>query len=170
SQAFGVAATTLVGQSLGANNLAKAEQYARFVHKTAVGTACTMGLMFILFSHPMARLYTSDVVVAGMAGTVLKILALAQPGQSTQLTLAGALRGAGDTLYPLYASVMGIWVFRVGATFLFVNVFSWGLSGAWIALVMDQYIRSAVVGLRFHSGKWKYLKAKVGDRDHAEVI
>lgn len=161
SMAFGVGATTLVGQSLGAGDTLKAEQYARFIRKIAVGTAMVMGLIFILFSHPLARLYTSDLVVAGMAGTVLKILALAQPGQSTQLTLAGALRGAGDTMYPLYASILGIWFFRVGATYLFVEGFGWGLIGAWIALVMDQYIRSFVIYLRFRSGKWKYIKARV---------
>lgn len=163
SQSFGVAATTLVGQSLGAGDAEKAEKYARLIRKVAMVTACTMGLVFILFSHPLARLYTSDLVVAGMAGTVLKILALAQPGQSTQLALAGALRGAGDTMYPLYASIIGIWVFRVGATYLFVNVFGWGLIGAWIALVTDQYIRSAVIYLRFRSGKWKHIKTRVGE-------
>lgn len=161
SQAFGVAATTLVGQSLGAGDTDKAERYARYIRKIATVTACFMGLIFILFSHPLARLYTSDLVVAGMAGAVLKILALAQPGQSAQLTLSGALRGAGDTMYPLYASIIGIWVFRVGATYLFVNVFGWGLIGAWIALVTDQYIRSIVIYLRFRSGKWKYIKARV---------
>ncbi|HYH04134.1 MAG TPA: MATE family efflux transporter [Bacillota bacterium] len=169
SMAFGVATTTLVGQSLGAGDPKKAEQYARFVRKIAVATACLMGLIFILFSHPLARLYTTDLVVAGMAGTVLKILALAQPGQSTQLTLSGALRGAGDTMYPLYASILGIWMFRVGATFLFVNVLKWGLMGAWVALVLDQYIRSTVIYLRFRSGKWKFIKARVSDEEIEKV-
>lgn len=161
SMAFGVASTTLVGQSLGAGDPQKAEHYARFIRKVAVGFACLMGLCYILFSHSLARLYTADLAVAAIAGTVLKLLALAQPGQSTQLSLAGALRGAGDTMYPLYASMVGIWGFRVGATYLFVNVFGWGLNGAWIALVMDQYIRSTIIYLRFQSGKWKTIKARV---------
>ena len=165
SKAFGVAATTLVGQSLGAGDTDLAERYACYIRKVAVFVACVMGSVFILFSHYLALLYTSDLIVAGMAGTVLKILALAQPGQSTQLTLSGALRGAGDTMYPLYASMLGIWGFRVGITYLFVNVFGWGLVGAWVALVLDQYIRSVVIYLRFRSGKWKYIKARVGKAD-----
>lgn len=169
SMAFGVAATTLVGQSLGAGDAAKAEKYARYIRKVAIFTASFVGLNFILFSNSLALLYTSNVVVAGMAGTVLKILALAQPGQSAQLTLAGALRGAGDTMYPLYASVVGIWFFRVGATFLFVNVLGWGLNGAWIALVMDQYIRSIIINLRFYSGRWKYAKARVSKEQIKEA-
>ncbi len=126
----------------------------------AILIACVMGLMFILFSYPMSRLYTSDLAVAAMAGTVLKILALAQPGQSTQLSLAGALRGAGDTVYPLLASFIGIWVFRVLVAYIFVSIFKWGLVGAWIALVLDQYTRSAIVYIRYHSGKWKYVRDK----------
>lgn len=156
SMAFGVAATTLVGQSLGAGDPEQADNYARSIRKLAIFTACLIGLGFLLFSHPLARIYTTDLAVARMAGTVLKILALAQPGQSSQLTLAGALRGAGDTMYPLYASALGIWVFRVGITYIFVNLLHWGLTGAWVALVMDQYIRSFVIHLRFYSGRWKY--------------
>ena len=124
-----MAATTLVGQSLGAGELKKAQRYASIVHHMAIAVACLMGLVFLLFSHPLARLYTDDLEVAALAGTVLKILALAQPGQSTQLTLAGALRGAGDTMYPLYASIFGIWIFRVAVAFVFVNVLGWGLIG-----------------------------------------
>lgn len=165
SKAFGVAATTLVGQSLGAGDTDLAERYARYIRKVAFFIACITGTVFILFSHSLALLYTSDLIVAGMAGTVLKILALAQPGQSTQLALSGALRGAGDTMYPLYASMLGIWGFRVGMTYLYVNVFGWGLIGAWVALVLDQYIRSIVIYLRFRSGKWKYIKTRVGGAD-----
>jgi putative MATE family efflux protein len=165
SMAFGVAATTLVGQSLGAGNEQRANEYANVVHHMAILIACVMGLMFILFSYPMARLYTSDLAVAAMAGTVLKILALAQPGQSTQLSLAGVLRGAGDTIYPLYASFVGIWVFRVVIAYVFVSFFNWGLVGAWIALVLDQYTRSAIVYLRYRSGKWKYVRARKQNKE-----
>jgi len=160
SMAFGVAASALVGQSLGANNEEKAEEYANFIHRVALCVSTFVGLMFILFSHPLARLYNSEAHIVAMAGTVLKILALAQPGQSTQLSLAGALRGAGDTLYPLYASATGIWVFRVIAAYIFVNVFGWGLVGAWIALVLDQYTRSLIIFFRFRSGKWKHMKSR----------
>jgi len=155
SMAFGVAATALVGQSLGAGREKRAEEYANIIHNLALGAGCFMGLIFILFSHQLARLYTQDLAVIAMSGTVLKILALAQPGQSTQLSLAGALRGAGDTVYPLYASLVGIWAIRLVFSHLFVNVFHWGLVGAWLALASDQYVRSFVVYIRYRSGKWK---------------
>lgn len=163
SMAFGVAATTLVGQSLGANEEEKAKQYADMIHHMAVMLACVMGGVFILFSYQLALLYTEDVAVAAAASIILKIMALAQPGQSTQLSLAGVLRGAGDTMYPLYASIFGIWIFRVCVAYVFVNIFHWGLIGAWVALVFDQYTRAAVVYFRYRSGKWKYVKTRAAE-------
>lgn len=164
SMAFGVAATTLVGQSLGANDEKRAQRYADIIHHMAIAVACFMGVIFLLFSYPLACLYTEDLAVAAMASVVLKIMALAQPGQSTQLSLAGALRGAGDTMFPLYASAFGIWIFRVLVAYIFVSVFHWGLIGAWAALVLDQYTRAAIVYFRYISGKWKYIKLR-----HEEV-
>ncbi|NLW55630.1 MAG: MATE family efflux transporter [Firmicutes bacterium] len=162
SMAFSIASTALVGQSLGAGDVPKAEKYAHTVHKMAVAVASFVGLMYILFSHAFARLYTTDLAVAAMAGTILKIFALSLPGQSTQLSLAGALRGAGDTVYPLIASALGIWIFRVFVARIFVQVFQWGLIGAWAAFVLDQYTRSIIIFLRFRSGEWKYARARVG--------
>ena len=139
------------------------------IHHMAVLVALFMGVVFLLFSHQLAGLYTEDLAVAAMAGTVLKILALAQPGQSTQLAISGALRGAGDTLYPLYACIFGIWIFRVFTAYIFVSIFHWGLIGAWIALVLDQSARALIVYLRYRSGKWKYVKAKINKVEEAEA-
>jgi Na+-driven multidrug efflux pump len=90
-----------------------------------------------------------------MATIALRLLAVTPPGQSTQITLAGALRGAGDTIYPLYASMLGIWIFRVTGAYVFVKFLHLGLAGAWIAFILDQYTRAAVVFFRYRSGKWK---------------
>lgn len=165
SMAFGVASTTLVGQSLGAGDKVKAKKCADVVHHMAMAVAVFVGLGFVLFSHPMARLYNKEAEVVALAGMVLKILALALPGQSTQLAIAGALRGAGDTMYPLYASAFGIWVFRVVVAYVFVHVFSWGLAGAWVALVLDQTTRALIVYARFRSGKWLDAKARHSRKD-----
>ncbi len=165
SMAFGVAATTLVGQSLGANDGDMAKKYADIIHHMAMGVACIMGVVFILFSYQLAKLYTKDLTVAAMSAVILKIMALSQPGQSTQLSLAGALRGAGDTMYPLYASIFGTWIFRVFLAYILVAVLHWGIIGAWVALVLDQYMRAAIVYMRYRSEKWKYAKSRSASAD-----
>lgn len=170
SMAFGVASTTLVGQSLGAGDKQKAQKFANITHRTSVAVACIIGLIFLLFSYQLAALYTKDKAVIAAAGLVLKIMAFAQTGQSTQLSIAGALRGAGDTMYPLYASIFGIWIFRVCVAFVFVYIFNWGLIGAWVALLIDQYMRATIVYLRFRSGRWKDVKARSSKLINSEVV
>ena len=77
----------------------------------------------------------------------------------TQIPLAAALRGAGDTVFPLIASAAGIWTFRVFVAPVFVNVLGWGLVGAWLSIVLDQGTRAAVNYWRFSTGKWMNRKS-----------
>ena len=93
-----------------------------------------------------------------LAGSVVKLIALGLPGIYTQLPVAAALRGAGDARFPLIASALGIWIFRVAVAPVFVYTFGWGLYGAWITIVLDQTVRALVVYGRFLTGKWMYMK------------
>jgi Na+-driven multidrug efflux pump len=63
-------------------------------------------------------------------------------------------------MYPLYASAFGIWFVRVLLAHVFVHVLGWGIIGAWVALVLDQYTRGGIIFLRYRSGKWKYIKSR----------
>lgn len=114
-----------------------------------------MALMFILFGKYIAMLYTNDPEVIVRTATVLRILGLVQPAQSTQFILAGGLRGAGDTKWPLYSTAVGVWGFRVAVGYFLAVVMGLELVGAWMGMAIDQVARSAIIGLRFKSGKWK---------------
>lgn len=169
SMAFGVASTTLVGQSLGAGNKQKAQDFTQIILRLSIMAALTMGIVFLIFPYPLARLFTQDLAVASMSTIAIRLLALTQLGQSTQITLAGTLRGAGDTMYPLYASMLGIWIFRVTGAYIFVKFFHLGLAGAWIAFILDQYTRASVVFFRYRSGKWKDRRVQVRKSPEAEI-
>ena len=153
-QAFGVAATTLVGQSLGAGEKKKATDFVRIVHRLSMCTAAGIAILFLTCSQFIAGLYTTDLQVAALSAGVLKLIALGMPGISTQLPVAAALRGARDTRFPLMASMAGIWIFRVLLAPHFIYTFGWGLTGAWLTIVLDQTTRAAVVFARFKTGRW----------------
>lgn len=154
-QAFSIAATTLVGQGLGAKKTALAEKGAMEARRLGMIVSGCTALMFIFFSRQIASLYTSDPAVISRSAMVLKILALVQPAQSTQFILAGGLRGAGDTKWPLYSTFIGIWVVRVALGYFFAVVLNLELLGAWMAMAMDQLARAAIIYARFKAGKWK---------------
>ncbi len=159
-QAFGIAASSLVGRSIGAKELSKAESYAKETRKIGSLISTFMAIIFFFFGPQIVGLYSKDPRIIQNASIALKIIALVQPFQSSQLILAGALRGAGDTFWPLVATFVGVLLIRVVLAHLLVNIFGYGLAGAWMAVFMDQFVRWFFVYMRFRTGKWKYIKIR----------
>ena len=118
-----------------------------------------MMAFFFCFARQVAGLYTPDTETAMHAASALRMVAIGLPFIFTQIPLAAALRGAGDTVFPLVASAAGIWTFRVFVAPVFVNVLGWGLVGAWLSIVLDQGTRAAVNYWRFSTGKWMNRKS-----------
>lgn len=159
-QAFGTAASTLTGRSLGMDDPDLAERYILESKNYGVILSIFVALGFFFFSPTIMRLYTSDPEIILLASGVLKIIAFIQPLQSSQFILAGGLRGAGDTMWTLVSTGIGVLVVRNVAAWGLVNVLQMGLTGAWIALIFDQLIRWILITWRMRSGKWKYISLR----------
>ncbi|NLP45709.1 MAG: MATE family efflux transporter [Epulopiscium sp.] len=156
--AFGISASALLSRSLGEEEPEKAEAYAKETRRIGSLISTIMAIVFFLFSKQLVGLYTNDPEIIKNASTVLKIIAFVQPFQSSQLILAGGLRGAGDTVWPLVATLLSLLCIRTSLAYLFVKVLHYGLLGAWIAIFVDQFVRWIIIYLRFLSGKWKDIK------------
>lgn len=157
-QAFGIAASTLVGRSLGETKPREAELYSRSARQIGSVFSSVIAVLFFFFGRHLVGLYTRDPQIIDNAAVALQIIALVQPFQSSQLILAGALRGAGDTVWPLIATVVGVLLIRIQLAMLLVNRMGMGLAGAWIAVLVDQLIRWALIFVRFRSGRWKTIR------------
>jgi len=156
-QAFGMAATTMVGQSLGAKHPDVAEKAGLAARRMGLIIALAIAIVLFFFGYDVALLYTDEPEVARAAANALKILAIMQPMQSTQFILAGALRGAGDTRWPLYSTAIGIWGIRVVLVHVFIAM-GMGLMGAWVAQLCDQAFRAVFIYSRYKSGAWKHTR------------
>lgn len=159
-QAFGIAASSLVGRSLGAHELSKAENYAKETRRIGSMISTFMAIILFFFGRQLAGLYSNDPAIIENSALALKIIALVQPFQSSQFILAGGLRGAGDTFWPLVGTFFGVLLVRVGLANLFVNILGYGLAGAWMAVFGDQLVRWMFVYARFKTGHWKYTKLR----------
>jgi putative MATE family efflux protein len=155
---FSMAATTLVGRSLGENRPDLAEAYGRVTQRIGVITMSLLAAGFFTMGPLLVRLYSGEDEIIRLGAMILKIAAFAQPAIASYSILAGGLRGAGDTRYPLYITFAGIWTMRIGAAHLLVNSLGMGLSGVWLAVNLDQWARAVLVMLRFRSGRWKLVK------------
>jgi putative MATE family efflux protein len=157
-QSFSVAATSLLGQSIGRKRVDMGKAYVQLCRRYAMFISLAMGASLILFGRQLAGMYTDVPAVISESAFMLVIVALVQPLHSSQQTLAGALRGAGDTKAIAYCTFLTTLIFRPGASWIMVNPLGLGLLGVWIALALDQVLRSCYTMWRFSSDRWKYLK------------
>lgn len=155
---FGLAATTLVGQNLGAGQPERADQSGYEASKMAAVFMTCVGVLFFVASYPLAGLFTTDLAVQQAAGANLRLLAISQPALALVMVLAGALRGAGDTKWVMYITMAGTWGSRVVIGWFLGIYLGLGLSGVWTAMVLDNLIRAALMTTRYRSGRWKHLK------------
>jgi putative MATE family efflux protein len=156
--AFAIAASTLVGQALGAQKPDLAEKYGWQVRKIGAYVAGLIGVGFILFAPQIMKLFTIEPEIIEKGALSIRIMGFIQVSQATQFILSGALRGAGDTRYPLYSTFIGVWGFRVVLSLLFVYGFKMDLYGIWLAAAADQFVRSFLIFNRFKKGAWKTVR------------
>ena len=159
SMSFGISTTALVGRACGQDDYDLAYRYTIFTRRLARAITAVITASFIIFSANIIGIYTENPIVIDYGVPVFWFMALTQFVQSSNMSTAGALRGSGDTMYPLYASIIGIWGTRLILAAFFIFVMEWGVWGAWLSFFIDQCSRSWVVSRRFNSGKWREMKA-----------
>jgi Na+-driven multidrug efflux pump len=153
---FAVAATTLVGQGLGAGDPGRAKADTYQAWRLALVLMSFMGLIFFFFPEQIMSIFIDDPVVIRLGVWPLRLVAFSQPMLATMMVFAGALRGAGDTRATLGITAAGLWLARVPLAFLLTPTL--GLVGAWIAMGVDLNLRGLGMFLRFRSGKWASIK------------
>jgi len=155
---FAVAATTLVGQSLGARAPDSAERGGYVAYRMGAGLMAVIGLVMIFFPEQIMGFFTNDQEVIGLGALPLQVMGFVQPMLAASMIFAGALRGAGDTRWPMIITAGCIWLVRLPLAYLFAIVFGWGLVGAWSAMSLDMVLRGAFNFLRFRGGGWKTIQ------------
>lgn len=144
-----VAATTLVGQNLGANQKKEAYSYGMLTTGIAVLFMSFIGVILYFFSPWFVIWFTTDKNVIDMVTTALRIDAFAQPALAIGLVLAGALQGAGDTKSPMYSTAVGMWVIRVIGVYILGIQMGMGIAGVWLSILIDLFVRAGYLLLRF---------------------
>ena len=115
---FSAAASTLVGQSLGAGQPEEAERSGWEANRLTILFLSVGGLIIFLGAEPIARAFVADAGVVGDAVSFIRILAMAQPLMAADFALGGALRGAGDTRFPLLTVLIGFYGARLGCAWI----------------------------------------------------
>lgn len=159
-QAFGIAASTLVGRSLGEKRVDKAETFIKETNRLALISSIFFFILFYFYGAKIVSLYTEDLVIINTSVNIMKVVAFIQPFQASAFAISGGLRGAGDTVSTLIVTMVGVVFIRLTLAFLLIKIVGLGLIGAWIAMLSDQIIRWIGISLRYRTEKWKDIKLK----------
>ena len=165
---FAVAATTLVGQSLGAKQPQRAWLGARLATRSALLWMTIMGVVFFFFGEGILRIFTDDPQLLHMGNEAMRVIAFSQPPLALAFVFAGALRGAGDVRFPMVVTTVAVWAVRLptGAFLGLPSVcipftstcfpgLGLGLQGIYMGLIVEASVRAIFMAVRFRSGKWQ---------------
>lgn len=150
------AATTLVGQSIGAERRDQAKRFGWLSVGLGVGVMTGTGILMYIAAPWIFSMLTPDAAVQTLGAEVLRIEAFAEPLFAASIVAAGALRGAGDTLIPSIIELGSMWGVRITLAMLLVGPL--GLHGVWIAMCTELCVRGLLFLLRMFRGKWLELR------------
>ncbi len=152
---YGTSATTLTGQAVGAADPERARALARVAAGRASALMSGLAVVSFIFAGPLVGLFTSDPAVREAATAGLRVLCLGQPFWGLGQVYAGALRGTGDTRYPMWATAAGVWLVRLPVAWLCGYPLGLGLPGIFISNGVDAATRALLVARRFALGRWR---------------
>jgi len=154
----GTATTSLVGQSLGKKRPDLSMMYGKIGLRLAFLIAIVLSITCVLIRYWFPGLFTDVDEIIRISATLVIVLAVVMPIQTTQLVMGGSLRGAGDTKFVAFTMIVTVGILRPLLGFLLTYPLGWGLIGAWIAIIFDQGARLVMLFTRFVRGKWAEIK------------
>ena len=155
---FATAAATLVGQHLGERDPRLAERSAWRSMWGAILSMSVLGAATIAAAEPLARTFSDDPRVVELTVDFIWTLGAVQPLMAIEYTIAGALRGAGDTRFPLFAIFAGLFLCRLLPAAIAAYVFEARVQVVWSMLVLDYALKGGLLLWRFRAGHWKSLQ------------
>ncbi|PSR52510.1 MATE family efflux transporter [Adhaeribacter arboris] len=152
------AASTLVGQNLGAKEIQRAEDS---VIKTAKYNVLFMAVITVLSlagARVFVSFFTNDLQIQEVAIQAIQIMSLGYIFYGMGMVLINAFNGAGDTWTPTWVNLFGFWFFQIPLAYLLAKVFQMGPTGVFIAIPVSETAITLASIVLFRRGKWKKIK------------
>ena len=151
-----IAATTLVGQYLGARNLPAARRSMASCLVLVFLLMGSIGLGVFVWRQPLADLFSRDQAVGRLSARLLLFVALFQLFDAVGLLAMGVLRGAGDTRWPMVVGVVLNWVLFVPGAALVIVAWQGGITGGWSTALGYAIVLGVVLLYRVWRGDWQH--------------
>ena len=158
---FGTAMTTYAGQNVGARRMDRVEQGAKQGTLIAVGTSTTITLLIVIFGHHLMGIFTNTTELVTLSANMMKILAVGYIAMAITQSLSGVMRGAGDTMTPMWISMVVTVVIRVplayGLAFLTrtPELPNGRYQVLWISMLVSWCMGALLTLIFYKKGNWK---------------
>ena len=149
---IGDAATTLVGQSIGAGRHDLCRSFARMTVWLGIGVMAVMGVVMYIFAPEMMALMTPVDAIRDLGSTCLRIEAFAEPMFAASIVAYSVMVGAGDTFRPALINLGSMWLVRL--TLAAWMATHYGLTGVWTAMAIELTFRGMFFLVRLYRGRW----------------
>ena len=144
---FAIAATALVGQSVGAREPEEGAEATAIATRWAAVWMAAMGIITFILAAPILRMFSQDADVVREGVAAIRVVALAQPFWAVLFVQSGALRGLGNTGFPLRANAGGIWS-AILIAWVAVTFFNGGLAQVWGVFLITSPVMAVVLWKR----------------------
>jgi putative MATE family efflux protein len=156
STAVGLAMITVVGQCVGAGDDEQTIRFTKLLMKLSYLFMLVANLIMILLCGVLVGFYNTTAETAEIARQLVLIHSIIGiVFWPTSFTMPCALRAAGDAKFTMIMSMVSMWTFRIGLSFLFGRYLGFGVQGVWFAMTIDWVFRSIIFVWRFVKGGWK---------------
>ena len=158
---FGIALTTFVGQNVGAGRMDRVHEGVRSGLRAGLAIAAALVTMILLGGRPLMGLFTQTQAVVDTSMHMMKILAVGYIAMAITQSLSGVMRGAGDTVTPMWISLVTTVVIRMPLAYLIAYLTRSeaqpnGTPDALFISLLIAWISGAVITSIFYKrGKWK---------------
>lgn len=154
--AIGLALITVVGQVVGSGDFDAVKQYTKKLMKITHLIMAGINLIIIFLIPSILKIYQVSEVTAELASKLMLYhCILATFFWPTSFTLPNALRAAGDVKFTMWVSMISMWVWRIGFSYVLAIVFDIGVFGVWIAMTIDWVFRTICFVYRLHKEKYR---------------
>lgn len=154
--AFGIAAQTLVGNSIGMKDFKRAEKYGIETLKLIIIFNALLAIIFIGEPKLLLQIITNDKTIINAASPALKIAGIAQIFYGISIVLAYILQSAGLTFFVMKAEVLTNWLVFLPLAFLSSVIFEFGFYVTWLSLPIYIFIYALILLKKFIDGNWKF--------------
>ncbi|MCA9047759.1 MAG: MATE family efflux transporter [Planctomycetaceae bacterium] len=156
--AWGAAAATMVGQSLGNRDPDRARRagHEAVLQCTLLGLLITAGFFF--GARQIFETMNTDPQVIALGAEAFPIVGLFQIPLLMSIIYVASLRGAGDTRFPLLMTAVSTFGLRLPLAWWWSTGLGWGLYGAWAGMCADMGLRGVMAAVRFVRGRWQHIE------------